>query len=250
MNRSEWVAEFHADCTARLPVAQMKAKYSPEDLRTYPVQDLAINRFIMTSDRQWNIDYFCWIVDAMDYPMHFIETWVLNHSVTRAEIQRWGCKIEIDPNYVPVFSCSLLDWLCYKAGNVRGAFEMIDFLLQRGFTSQRSLSWCLFFGTQWASPWEDGERCMRIDQRLLDAGADLFWIRDERSQRMNLICDWYHSRQQCRIACVALLAIWRHCPLMRRTHVTRDIAVLMAKELWVQRWTFIDAKGSLPETKE
>jgi hypothetical protein len=242
MNRGAWVAEFHADCTARVPVAQLKSEYMPEDLRTYPVQDLNITRFIKSPDRQWNIDYFCWIVDAMDYPAHFIERWVHDQSVTADEFKRWG----LQQNY-NMFPCSLLDWLCLEAGNVWGSFEMIDFLLQRGFTSSCSLSWCLFFGTQWALSLND---CSRIDQRLLDAGANLFWIRDQRTWRMNLICDWYHSRQQCRVACIALLAIWRHCPLMRRTHVTRDIAVLMAKELWAQRWTFIETKGSLPETKE
>lgn len=238
----ERAADFLIDVMDRFPMDQMRLKYTTDDIKAM-MNQVGFSRVVTLerlldwygerytpAERAWVMEFFPWFLNVSQYPRDGIQmTWGFCFD-SESELKKLGLVLDTRPgaldNYV-AFECSLLDWVCISQSHLPAASWMLDYLLRNKYRGKRTLGWCLAFMVN-TEP--DGPAMI---QRLLDAGAQLDWMHDASS---TAIMPWYASRQRRRQQCWALLASWRHGPLLKRW-MPRDVIRLIVQALWAQRWT-------------
>lgn len=230
--------EFTKDAWNRMPVAQLRIKYPKEEMQSLlsEKEGLSVHDALLELcgfgyrpiSGEWSFDYFTWILEVAALTPTYVQ-WTERIPLTEEEIVRFGVtpQYHYDGTKTVAFDYSLVDWVCMRSTYLADPIQILNYLLSKGFYGFHGLGWCLAF--QRSRPTNH-----RLSKRLLDAGADLFWLRDDSPPEF---AQWHASRQRCRAACLALLASWHHGPRLRRW-MPRDVVRMMAQRLWAYRWVF------------
>lgn len=218
------------DCLERVPVAQLRQRYTRADLDAWfpperltnigmPPTSLAMlvlyrpraptrhtrwTTRVCDNEAQWKWDYLCWVFDECGIPLDApaYRTYLFEprgHHIM-FPFDAVVCLIDRIDTAIP-----------------------LEFFLQRNAPSNRG-------GVDWAL--SVYIRLQRSDyewhlKRLLDAGATLSKVKvlDGEVER------WFQSRLKCRKACYAILSLARRAPHLRKW-MTRDIWIKVARQLW------------------